>query len=84
MLLHHAYHALVTLCIPIYQLGVYNYRAEHLKQAVGLATATSSKGEFSQVINLLKGCLSEPISLPELKVVIKRVLAEKLKSFRRL
>ena len=63
--------AFVALFIPIHQLGVYNYRAEHLKQAVALATATSPRGEFSQVINLLKGCLSEPISLPELKVVIK-------------
>ena len=76
--------AFVTLCTPLYQLGVYNYRAEHLKQAVALATDTSSKGEFSQVINLLKTCLSEPISLPELKVFVKTVLAASLNSFRKL
>ena len=45
--------------------GVYNYRSEHLKQAVDLAT---SNDYVLSSLELLKTCLSQPITLLELKV----------------
>ena len=45
--------------------GVYNYRSEHLKQAVDLAT---SNDYVLSSLELLKKCLSQPITLLELKV----------------
>ena len=45
--------------------GVYNYRSEHLKQAVDLAT---SNDYILSSLELLKTCLSQPITLFELKV----------------
>ena len=45
--------------------GVYNYRSEHLKQAVDLAT---SNDYVLSSLELLKKCLSQPITLFELKV----------------
>ena len=45
--------------------GVYNYRSEHLKQAVDLAT---NNDYVLSSLELLKKCLSQPITLLELKV----------------
>ena len=50
--------------------GVYNYRSEHLKQAVDLAT---SNDYVLSSLELLKKCLSQPITLLELKVRIVRM-----------
>ena len=50
--------------------GVYNYRSEHLKQAVDLAT---SNDYVLSSLELLKTCLSQPITLFELKVRIMRM-----------
>ena len=44
---------------------MYNYRSEHLKQAVDLAT---SNDYVLSSLELLKKCLSQPITLLELKV----------------
>ena len=50
--------------------GVYNYRSEHLKQAVDLAT---SNDYVLSSLGLLKKCLSQPITLLELKVRMVRI-----------
>ena len=50
--------------------GVYNYRSEHLKQAVDLAT---SNDYVLSSLELLKKCLSQPITLLELKVRMVRI-----------
>ena len=46
-------------------LGIYNYRADHLKKAVQLA-ATSE--HVFQALSIIKGCVSSPIGLAELQV----------------
>ena len=48
-------------------LGVYNYRADHLKEAVALALTNPN---VSKALNLMTGCLSDPIGLLELQVIV--------------
>ena len=55
-------------------LGVYNYRADHLNEAVTLA---SSSEYFSKALNVLKGCVSSPIGLSELQVIEYRTILPK-------